>query len=75
MVRQKQLELSAGAQVDNVIYLKAKEAEKTVEAKKILNLKQCGVTKNCLSSGRANPYGCESFDRCDNFKELLKLFI
>lgn len=75
MVREKRSELSTDAQVDNVIYFRAKEAEKTIKAKEILNLKQCNTTRHCLASSKKNPYNCECFNKCDKFRSLLELFI
>ena len=75
MVRAKCSELSTDAQVDNVVLFLGRESINIVQAKDVLELKQCGVTRSCITNARSNPFNCECFEKCEGLGEVLKLFI
>lgn len=62
-------------QVDNVITFPSMDNERIREFRGILNLKQCGKTKSCLSSGGINPYKCDGFAKCNKVSDFLKHYL
>lgn len=75
MVRSKLSEVKTRIQLDNIVYFQAKELPKTIKAKDLLKLEQCGKTRGCITGEAENPYSCGYFNKCNNLKEVLKLFI
>lgn len=75
MSRQKLSEVSTGSRIDNIFIFHSREDELLIEAKNVLALKSCGVTKSCINSMKNNPFNCEGFENCNSEKELLKLFL
>lgn len=74
MVRQK-TEFFNYTKINNVITFQLKDDKNLIKAKDILELKQCGITKNCITSTKENLFNCSGFEKCKDNKKFLELFI